>query len=65
MKKYILERALGVAIETNSKTCPETEVKLQAFYKVIKGVRKKLRQLETSNEVVTKKALSPAKYDSE
>ena len=32
------ERPLGQATETNSKACPQTEVKLQALYKVIKGV---------------------------
>ena len=60
----LFERTLGLADETNFKICPKTEVKLQALYKVIKGVREKLRQLETSNEVVSKNALS-MKYDSE
>ena len=50
------ERALGLATATNSKTCPQREVKLQAIYKVIKGVQEKLRQQPISNEFVTKKA---------
>ena len=60
---HAAERAFGLATETNSKTCPQTEVELQTLYKVIKGGREKLRQQATSNEVVTKKALSPVKYD--
>ena len=57
------ERALGLATETNSKSCPQTEVKLQALYKVIKGVQEKLKKQAKSNEVVIKKALSAVKYD--
>ena len=57
------ERAVGLATETNFKTCPQTEVKLQAVYQVIIDVREKLRKQAISNEVVTKKALSAVKYD--
>ena len=57
------ETALPLATKTNSKTYPQTEVKLQVLYKVIKRVREKLRRQATSNEVVTKKALSAVKYD--
>ena len=56
------ESALGLPTKTNFKTCPQTEVKLQAFYKVIKGVREKLRKQATSNETVIKKSLSAVKY---
>ena len=58
-----VETALPQATETNSKTCHQTEVKLQVVYKVIKGVREKLKKQATSNEVVIKKALSAVKYD--
>ena len=54
------ERALSLASETNSKTCPQTKVELLALYKVIKGVQEKRRKQATSNEVVTKKAISAA-----
>ena len=57
------ERVFGLAPKTNFKTCSQTEVKLQAVYKVIKDVREKLRKQAVSNEVVTKKALSVVKYD--
>ena len=57
------ERALGLATQTNSKTCPPSEVKLQALCKVIKGVREKLRKQATSNEVIIKKAPSSVKND--
>ena len=56
-------KALPLATETNSRTCPQTEVKLQVLYKVIQGVREKLRKQATSDEFVTKKALSAVKCD--
>ena len=34
------ERALGLTTETNSKTCPQTEVKLQHFTKTLKVYEK-------------------------
>ena len=56
------ERGLGLATETNFKISTQTEVELQALYKVIKGVREKPRKQATSNKVVIKKALSAVKY---
>jgi len=43
----LLKGLFGLATVTNTKICPQTqtEAKLQAFYKVIKGVREKLKNL--------------------
>lgn len=56
------ERALGLATEMNTKTIPKSELQLQAIYKVVKGIRDRLRCLATSTEVVTKKALKSVDY---
>ena len=51
------ERTLGLATEVNTMMAPKSEEQQQAVYKVVKGVRQKLREAATSAEVVTKKAL--------
>ena len=56
------ERALGLVTEMNTQMAPKSEEQRQALYKVVKGVRQKLREAATSTEVVTKKALCSVQY---
>ena len=57
------ERVLGLATDVNCKTAPKTETELQNVYKVIKGTRKKLHELATSSEYVTKRSLGAVDYN--
>ena len=49
-----VERALGLAADTNTKTASKSKNELQDLYKVIHGAREKLRTNATSDETVTK-----------
>ena len=57
-----VERVLDLAADTNTKTAPESENKLQDLYKVIRGASEKLRTNATSDETVTKKSLAAVNY---
>ena len=46
----LLERALSLAADTNTKTAPESENKLQDLCEVIRGTREKLRTKATSDD---------------
>ena len=52
------ERALDLATEVNSKTARKEKKQLQAMCKVVKGTRKKLLDIVSSSQAVTKGALS-------
>ena len=56
-----VEKALGLAAESNSKNAAENENKLQDLYKGIREAREKLRAKATSDEAVTKKITSCCK----
>ena len=49
--------------DANIKTAPESENKLQDWYKVIHGARKQLRTKATSDETVTKESPAAVNYN--
>ena len=57
MVNNAVEKALGLAADTNTKTAPKSENELQGLYKVIREAREKLRTQSTSDETVPKKYL--------
>ena len=57
------EKALGMATDANTAAASKSEEKLQALYKIIRGVREKLSANAISTENVTKKSLPAVDYD--
>ena len=58
-----VERALGSAKDTNTKTAPESKNERQDLYKVIRGARGVLRTKTTSEKTVPKKSLAAVNYN--